>query len=180
MPNQKKIFTVANLTQKIKDAKSLILADYQGLSVAQINRLRDQIKAVGGEFEVVKNRLLKIASDEAKIELDDQVLTGPTAILWAWENELEAIKTLENFAKENNSPKIKSGLFEGKIISAEKIKQLAQIPGKKELQAKLVGALCSPAYGLVNSLSWNLKKLVYVLSEKAKGGEDHGWSKHPT
>jgi len=172
MPNQKKIFTVANLSQKLKDAKALVLADYQGLSVAQINELREKVKETGAEFEVVKNRLLKIAAGEAKIKLDDQVLTGPTAVLWAWKNELKAIKTLENFAKENNAPKAKSGLFEGEIISVEKIKQLAQIPSQKELQAKLVGALFSPVYGLANSLSWNLKKFLYLLSEKARGGED--------
>ena len=171
MPTQKKVFTVQNLSQKLKDAKTLVLADYRGLSVGQMTDLRGKVKQVGGEVEVVKNRLLKIAAKEAKVEIDDQILTGPTAVIWAWEDQIQPLKALDTFAKENDLPKAKFGLFEGKIISIEKIKELANLPSQDELRAKLVGALHSPTYGLVNSLNWNLKKLVYILKTKSEGGD---------
>jgi len=170
--NQRKIFTVENLTQKLKDAKALVLADYRGLSVAQMTKLRNQVSEAGGELEVVKNRLLGIASSQAKIKIDDQVLEGPTAVLWAWEDEIQPLKALYEFSKESDLPKIKFGIFEGEIIAPDRIVELAKLPGKNELQAKLVGALCSPSYRLVNSLSGNLRKLVYILrqeGEKVKG-----------
>lgn len=164
MPTQRKIFTVQNLAQKLKDAKSLVLADYRGLSVEQMSQLRQETRKAGGEIEVVKNRLLRIAAKEAKIKLDDQALTGPTIVVWAFEDELEPLKKMDKISKEFGLPKAKSGLFEGIIISAEQVSQLAKIPGKEELQGNLVGSLYSPLYGLHQSMTWNLKKLVYALS----------------
>ena len=163
MPTQKKIFTVQNLAQKLKDAKSLVLADYRGLSVEQMGELREKTKEAGGEIEVVKNRLLKIAAKMADIDIDDQALTGPTIAIWAFEDEVSPLKSVEIFKKEFGLPKAKSGIFEGKIISADEVNLLANLPGKEELQAKLVGSLSSPLYGFHHSLSWNLRKLVYAL-----------------
>jgi large subunit ribosomal protein L10 len=172
MPSQKKSFTVANLTAKLKDAKALVLADYRGLSVEQMTELRQKLAESGGQLEVVKNRLLSLAAKEAKVSLDQKSLAGPTAAVWANEDEMALIKTLYKFSQENELPKIKSGLFEGQIITAEKVKTLAKLPGLDQLRAKLVGSLQSPAYGLVNSLRWNLSQLVYVLKavEKNQGG----------
>jgi large subunit ribosomal protein L10 len=167
MPTQRKIYTVQNLTQKLKDAKSLVLADYRGLSVEQINQLRRQAKAVGGELQVVKNRLLKIAAGQAKVNLEDQALTGPTVALWAWENELSPLKVLAQFQQEFGLPLPKIGIFAGETVSGEEIGRLAKIPSQDQLQVKLVGALSSPTFRLVNALEWSLRKLVYVLRAKA-------------
>lgn len=170
MVPQKKIFTVQNLTQKLKDTKALVLADYQGLSVSQMADLRAQVKKAGGELEVVKNRLLGRAAKEAKVKIADEALAGPTAALWAWEDEIGPTKALFNFAQDAGSPKIKFGIFEGKTISLERIKQLASLPTMEELRKRLVNTLQSPAFGLVNALNWNMKKLIVIL--KTKGGEN--------
>lgn len=172
MPTSKKIFTVQNLTEKLKDAQVLILSDYRGLSMAQLDNLRKAIKEAGGELEIIKNTLLKRAADEAKVKIEDEVLTGPTAALWTWELEIGPLKALHSFAEEAGLPKIKFGRFEGQAISLERIKELAQLPGLEGLKAQLVGRLQSPLYGLVSNLQGNLRKLVYVL--KAKGGEING------
>lgn len=163
MATQRKILTVANLAQKLKDAKTVVLADYQGLDVAQISELRFQIKEVDGEFEVVKNTLLKRAALQAKSPLNDTVLAGPTAVLWAWKDEIAPLKVMAKFAAENNFPKAKAGLLGDQVLSAEKIAQLATLPSQKELQTSLVGFLNAPIYGLVSSLQGNLRKLVYTL-----------------
>ncbi len=170
MVQQRKIFTVQNLTQKLKDTQALVLADYRGLTVEQMGELRAKIKKAGGELEVIKNRLLGRAAKEAKVEIDDEALTGPTAALWAWEDKIEPIKALYQFAQESGLPKIKFGIFDEETVSLERIKQLATLPSSEELKAKLVGTLKSPTFRLTSSLNSNLTKLILVL--KAKGGEN--------
>lgn len=169
MTTQRKIYTVQNLAEKLKQAKTIVLADYHGLNVSQLSDLRRKIKKVGGEFEVVKNTLLNRAAEETKIKIDPEVLKGPTAALWAYEDQIAPLKVLMDFVRVNELPKIKFGLLDQIVTPIERIKELASIPSKEELKARLVGILKSPTFGLVNSLNWNLKKIVYIL--KAKGGE---------
>ena len=157
MVNQKKSQIVEELTEKLKKAKSFVLADYSGLPVSQQQELRSQIKAVGGEFTVAKNTLLKLAFKQQVGEIK-----GPTAILFSYEDEIAAIKVLVNFSKEFELPKIKTGFFEGEIIEKEAIFALAEIPAKKELQAQLVYTINSPISGLVNALSSDIRKLINI------------------
>ncbi len=184
MVNQKKSQIVEELTEKLKKAKSLVLADYSGLPVSQQQELRSQIKAAGGEFTVAKNTLLKIAlrQDSPGQDSPDAVRTvleklgeeikGPTAILFSYEDEIAAIKVLVNFSKEFELPKIKAGFFEGEIIEKEAIFALAEIPGKKELQAQLVYTINSPISRLVNVLSSDIRKLIFIISNLKRGGEN--------
>lgn len=172
MAKQDKVYTVQNLVEKLKQAKTVVLTDYHGLKVSQINELRQNIKKEGGEFEVVKNTLLNRAANETKIKIEPDVFKGPTAVLWAYEDQISPLKTLVNFIKINELPKIKFGLLNQMATPIERIKQLANLPSQEELKAKLVFTLQSPVYGLNNALSWNLRKLVLVL--KAKGGEQNG------
>jgi len=169
MPNTKKIFTVQNLAEKLKQAKGLILTDYSGLNVSQINNLRKEIKKAGGEFEVVKNNLIRLAAQNSQLATNDWQLTGPTAALWIYNQDLSPLKILDNFIKQTELPKIKFGFWEGEVLEKEKISQLANLPGIDHLRAQLLASLQSPTFRLANALSWNLKKLILVL--KAKGGE---------
>jgi large subunit ribosomal protein L10 len=168
MATQRKILTVENLAQKLKDAKSVVLTDYQGLDVKQISNLRSLVKEAGGEFEVVKNTLLRRAAADAKAPLEDAVLTGPTAVLWSWEDEISPLKVMDKFAAENEFPKAKAGLLGDQVLSADKIRELAALPGQSELQTRLVGFLNAPIYGLVSNLQGNLRKLVYTLQAVSK------------
>ena len=116
MATSKKIFTVQNLTEKLKDAQVLVLSDYRGLSMTQLDDLRKAIKKAGGELEIVKNTLLKRAAGEAKVKIEDEILTGPTAALWTWETKLGPLKALSDFAEETGLPKIKFGRFDVKLF----------------------------------------------------------------
>lgn len=169
MVAQKKIFTVQNLTQKINDAKALYLADYRGLDVLQMTDLRKAVKKAGGELEVVKNRLFKLALKDSviKIDLDKFELTGPTVILWANDDEITPLKALVKFAQENSFPDLKIGFFDRELLGVEKVKQLALIPSRKNLEAKLVRIISGPTYGLINALNWNLKRIVLALKSIA-------------
>ncbi len=173
MPTTKKIFTVQNLAEKFKQAKGLILTDYSGLKVSQINELRNEIKKAGGEFEVVKNTLLALAVEKSlpRVPLSG-ILRGPTAALWLYQEDFSPLKALDNFIKRSELPKIKFGFWQGEEISLERIKELANLPGLSELQTRLVSLLQSPSSRLVWALNSNLAKLVFILKTKAGGGEN--------
>lgn len=173
MPTQRKIFTVANLGEKFKQAKGLVLSDYSGLNVSQMNELRQLVLQAGGEFEVVKNTLLNLAAKNAKVTIAPEALQMPTAALWLYENQIKPLKAFFQFVDQNLSPKPKFGLVEGMAITVERLKELASLPTKKELQAKLTATLKSPLFGLNQVLNWNQQKLVFVL-KSIKGGEKNG------
>ncbi len=175
MPAQKKIFAVENLTAQIKDAKAVVLTDYRGLNVPQMQDLRRAIKKAGGKLEVAKNTLLKLAlkkSDIKKPEIES-TLVGPTAVLFAEKDKVSPLKALVSFAREHGLPKLKIGFVEGKVLVKEKLEELALMPSRPELVTKLVGLLSSPTYGLVSVLKWNQTRLVLTIKEiqKSKGGE---------
>jgi len=184
MPTQKKVFTVDNLTEKLKQAKALILADYSGLKVSQINELRAEIKKAGGEFEVIKNTLLSLAAKNAQssqpkagrplAEKSNFQIEGPTVALWIYEEDITPLKNLYTFIKKNELPKLKLGFWNGEQITVDKIKQLANLPSLEQLRANLVGQLKSPLYRLHQDLNWNIQKLVLILksaSGRTRGGE---------
>jgi len=178
MKKSQKFFTVDNLKEKLKAVKALILTDYSGLKVEQINQLRQDIKKSGGEFEVVKNTLLNKASENSELKIEKDKLEGNTAALWLYSDDLAPLKTLAAFIKKNELPKLKFGFWDKGLIETEKIKELANLPSLTELQARLVGFLKSPLSGLTYNLKGNLFKLVYLLKARgftlseAKGGEN--------
>ena len=178
MKKSQKMFTVDNLTEKFKQAKSLIFTDYSGLKVDQINKLRQEIKKAGGEFEVVKNTLLRKASQNGEWRMENEQLNGPTAALWIYNDDISPLKVLDKFIKKNELPKIKLGFWGKESLDAEKIIQLANIPGLEELRVKLIGFLKSPFYRLTNALNCDIRKLVVILKTAStkvsavKGGEN--------
>lgn len=168
MVQQKKIFFVQNLAEKIKDAKAVYLTDYKGLDVSQMSQLRKKIQEAGGQLEVVKNRLFKLALKKSEqVKDEDLELTGPTAILWANQDVISPLKALVEFAKENSLPTLKIGIFEEEIIGKEKMQELAEIPPRNQLETRLVGNIYAPLFGLYNALSWNRQKLIYALKNIA-------------
>ena len=170
MKKSQKIFTVDNLSEKLKQAKSLIFADYSGLKVVEINKLRQEIKKAGGEFEVIKNTLLTKASQGNEWQIEEEQLKGPTVALWIYNDDISPLKILDKFIKKNELPKIKFGFWNKEMINEERIIQLANLPGIEEMRARLTGFLKSPLYRLTTNLNSNVLKLLYLL--KAKGGEN--------
>lgn len=161
MPNQKNISIVNDLKERIEKSKSVVVTDYQGLTHKQAEELHKNVKTQGGEFLVVKNSLLKIASGKI-------ASTGPTAVLLAYEDEILPLKEMAKFIKANSLPKIKGSYFGDQEYTGAETESLAKLPGKSDLQAMLVGRLSSPMYGLLYALNGNLNKLVYVLSQIKK------------
>jgi large subunit ribosomal protein L10 len=169
MKKQDKIFTVQNLAAKLKEAKTVVLTDYQGLTAEQIGQLRTLVKNVGGELVVVKNTLLQRALEDASLPAPEN--EGPTAIIIANEDEIEPIKTLSQYQKNLGLPKFKSGIWEDRLITAEELEELGQLPGREQLLIKLTSLLRSPGIRMISSLSGNQRKLILIL--KTKGGTPH-------
>jgi len=152
------------LVEKLSRIKSAVFAIYSGLSTKEMNELRAKLEEAGLEALVAKLTLFARAAKEVGINLDESIFTGPTLIVFNYEDELRAAKIIKDFAKTHEALQIEGGIFEGSTIGAEKVKALAAIPSREELYAKLVTLIQSPASGLVNVLKANLSKLVYVLN----------------
>ncbi len=167
MPSQKileqKKQIVSELSEKIKNAKSFVLADYRGLTVEQDTELRRALRKEGVEYKVVKNRLTKLAMEQNGFDSIVPYLEGPTAIALS-EDPVAPSKVLSEFAKKYEKLELKVGVVEGKVIDLEGIKALASLPSKEVLIAKVLGGLQAPIYGLVNVLNGNLRGLAVVLN----------------
>jgi large subunit ribosomal protein L10 len=171
---QQKENTVAQLSDKLSQAKSVVFTNYQGLTMSQLSDLRKQIRSQGGEYTITKNNLLKLVFKNNNTEISDtSALEGPTALLISFEDEVLPIKTLAKAFKELQIGEVKGGLLSNKFLAAAKVNQLATLPSQDELRAKVVGALGGPLYGIVGVLQANLRNLVYALDQvrRQKGGE---------
>lgn len=170
MPSQKNKDTVISLKEKIAKSKSVVLADYRGLTVNLQQKLRRQVRAAGGELLVIKNRLLKIAFKEEGYDLEPILasFTGPSITLLAYEDELAPIKALAEFAKQNELPKFKAGFLNKAPLTGQQVETLANLPTKIELIAKTVGTLKAPLTGIVNVLQGNIRNLIYALKALQK------------
>ena len=145
---------VKNLAERMKSAKVIILTDYRGINVEDVTKLRADLRSANAEYKVIKNNIVKRALDmNGESGLDD-LLVGPTAVLMGDEDYLEPSKVLYNFSKENDFYKIKGGIIDGKVMTAEEIITLAKLPSKQELVAKLAGCLLA-----------NISKLAVALDQ---------------
>ncbi len=138
--NQKKE-EVTKLANKIKEAKLVLLTDYRGINVEDVTTLRADLRKANTEYTVIKNNITKRALAEAGIEGLEDKLVGPTAVIMSNEDYLEPSKTIYEFTKNNEYYKIKGGVVDGKVMSAEEIITLAKLPSRETLLSMLAGAL---------------------------------------
>lgn len=138
--NQKKE-EVTKLANKIKEAKLVILADYRGINVENVTALRADLRKTNTEYSVIKNNITRRALQEAGIEGLDEQLVGPTAVIMNNEDYLEPSKAIYEFTKTNEYYKIKGGVIDGKVMTAEEIITLAKLPSRDTLLSMLAGAL---------------------------------------
>lgn len=136
--NEKKA-VVAEITDKIKNSESVILFQYQGLTVADLSQLRNKLRDADAEVKVYKNTLLKRAVDDLHLSLDG-FLEGPNAILFG-KNLLEPIKVIADFAKENDKLDIRVGIISGDVADINTIREYASIPSREGLLTMLAGGM---------------------------------------
>ncbi|MBT5337794.1 50S ribosomal protein L10 [Candidatus Falkowbacteria bacterium] len=162
---QQKQEAIDQIVAKIKDAKGLVIANHEGLTVNDSQVLREKCKEQNVEFVAVKKTLLKLALESAGIkDADTKSMTGGLAIAISGEDEVAPAKILKDFAKTHSQVVFCGGVLEGTLVSAEQVGKLADLPSKLELLAKVVGSIKAPVTGFVNVLSGNLRGLVNVLN----------------
>lgn len=167
MQKQQKIEAVLELKEKLAKSKSLVLADYRGLTHQQLEQIKKGLKVVGAEFIVIKNTLLKKAAD-TKYQIPDTDLEGPSATLFSYEDEIAPLSVLAKFIKSFGLPKIKIGFINDKAYDEKQVLQIAALPSREVLMATLAAGLKSPIYGLHYALQWNLRKLDLILRAQAQ------------
>jgi large subunit ribosomal protein L10 len=168
MPNERKIQIVEDLKEKLAKARGVVLADYQGLSVPEVEALRKQLKDSKADLQIVKNTLLQLSLQNTKYRIPNTKLEGPTAVVLSRKDEIEPLKTLYDFVKEHKALEVKGGFFEGVWTAAEKLKTIAALPSREVLLAKVVGMMQSPISRFVNVGKANQTKLVKILKNSQK------------
>ncbi|HEV7203606.1 MAG TPA: 50S ribosomal protein L10 [Jatrophihabitans sp.] len=173
MPNSEKISAVGEITEHFSSSSAAVITEYRGLTVKQITDLR---RALGRDttYAVVKNTLTKRAAADAGIPLDESLLTGPTAIAFVKGDAVEAAKGLRDFAKAHPLLVIKGGVLDGKPLSADEVKQIADLESREVLLAKLAGALKAlptRAAGLFQAPLSQMARLAKALEEKKPAGD---------
>jgi large subunit ribosomal protein L10 len=162
MPTARKETTVSELTAKLAEAKNLFLTDYAGLTVADITKLRGELRKDGNTYSVVKNTLFRIAAGDLATQLET-FLAGPTGIVFAGADPVAPAKALKTFSDTVKRVAVKAAYIDGQVVDAAQVDRLAKLPPKIDLIASLVGTLANPIRGLVTVLSGNQSGLVRVL-----------------
>jgi large subunit ribosomal protein L10 len=169
---QRKEELVSQYVEWINRSQAIMMTEYTGLSMKNMDLLRGKIREVGGEFHIVKNTLGKVAIEQLGLRLPEDLLVGSTAAAFAFEDAPAVAKVLTDFAKESEFVKIKAGYLEGNFISADEIKALADLPPLPVMRAQLLGVLVAPASKLVRTLAEPARQLAAVLQAYADKDND--------
>ncbi|WP_301107675.1 50S ribosomal protein L10 [Sporosarcina sp.] len=135
---------VTEIADKLKEAASVVVVDYRGLTVSQVTELRKQLRDAGVEFKVYKNSMARRAAEAAGLEGLNEHLTGPNAIAFSNEDVVAPAKILNDFAKKNEKLEIKAGVIEGTVASEADVKALATLPSREGLLSMLLSVLQAP------------------------------------
>lgn len=170
MARPDKAAAVAELAESFRESNGAVLTEYRGLSVKQLQELRRSL-GQSASYAVAKNTLTKIAAKDAGVELDEGMLTGPTAIAFINGDPVDAAKGLRDFAKANSELVIKGGILDGKLLDADELKKLADLESREVLLAKLAGGMkanLSKAAALFSAPLSKTARTVAALQDKAQ------------
>ena len=144
---------VAEIKEKLEKAQAVVLAKYQGLTVEEDTLLRKNLREAGIEYKVYNNTLVTLAVKELGIEGFDEYLEGPVSIAFGYDDVTAPARILNDFAKDHKALELKAGIVDGELYDAAKIQQLATIPSKEVLIAKLLGSIKSPISSFARVIS---------------------------
>jgi large subunit ribosomal protein L10 len=166
---------VADLVERLRGSDTLIVADYRGLSVSELDDVRTKLLEHGARFSVVKNTLTKRAASEAGLETLTALLDGPTAIAFVGDGDMVAVaKTLNDTAKRTRVLEIKGGILQGAPLEAGQVVELAALPPADVLKGQVLGAIVGPLSSIVGLFAAPLQDLVGLLDARVDqlGGPD--------
>ncbi len=164
MQKELKIRSVKDIKEKFEKSKVIVLTDFKGLTMSQMTTLRKKLKPIDAEFKVYKNTLISRAIKDKAYDGIDPLLTGSTAIVFGYSDQLAPTKVISQFMKENEKLSVKGGLLDGKFIDPKTISVLAKLPSREVLLAKLLGTMKAPITNFVLDCKGILTKFVIALS----------------
>jgi large subunit ribosomal protein L10 len=170
---EKKEQVVAELVERLRSTDTLIVADYRGLSMKEIDGVRGELLQHGARFSVVKNTLTRRAAEEAGVEALKDFLEGPTAIAFVGDGDMVAVaKTLSDTARRTKVLAVRGGILQGETITADQVRDLATLPPLDVLQGQVLGAIVGPMTAVVGLFTAPLRDLVNVLDARIQQLEE--------
>jgi large subunit ribosomal protein L10 len=165
---EKKSEIVSQYGKWLEQSQAIVLTEYIGMTVKDMDELRARIREAGGEFHIVKNTLLKRTFEEAGLEMKDEHFIKTTAIGFAFEDPPALAKAMTDFAKGSDFLKIKAGYLENRLMSAAEVTSLANVPPLPVMRATLLSTILAPASQLVRTLSEPGRQVAAVLKAFAE------------
>jgi large subunit ribosomal protein L10 len=171
---------VAELVERLRESDTLIVADYRGLTMSEIDNVRTELLKHGARFTVVKNTLTKRAAEEAGVDSLVELLEGPTAIAFVLEGDMVAVaKSLNDTARQTKVLSLKGGILQGQPVGADEVQKLAALPPMNVLQGQVLGAVVGPLNAIVGLFTAPLRDLVGVLDARINQLQEQGESAEP-
>lgn len=172
LTRQQKEGVVQEMERSVADAVATVFVSFNGLTLAEVNELRDKLFEQGCSMRVVPKRLLRISMQNAKLDFDPTQFEGQIAVVTG-NDAVAPAKILSQFVKGKETIELRAGVLEGGVISLDQVQALATLPGREEMLAKLVGTLAAPMSGLVRVFSGVQRQTVYVLQAIADQKENN-------
>ena len=166
---------VAELVERLRESDTLIVADYRGLTMSEIDGVRTELLKHGARFSVVKNTLTKRAAEEAGVTGLVELLDGPTAIAFVLEGDMVAVaKSLNDTARQTKVLSLKGGILQGQPVGPDEVQKLAALPPANVLQGQVLGAVVGPLNAIVGLFTAPLRDLVGVLDARIQQLQEEG------
>jgi len=169
---QKKQELVADYLARISQAELLVITDYRGLTMKQMQELRRSLAPFGASFQVIKNTLFRLALQQARRPIPEQLLEGPTAVGYCFGDVAAATRAMSDFARSSGVLQIRGGLLSHQILDAEAVRAVATLPPREVLIAQVLAGMQGPIGGLVNVLGGTLRGLINVLDARRRQLEE--------
>ncbi len=149
---------------KVEKAQVALVTEYKGYTVEEITKLRRELQKQGGDYMVTKNTLTKVAVKGTEFEALTDLMKGPIAIAFGFEDQVSPAKVVSQFIKESKKGEILGAVMEGNLLSADEAKALANLPSKEELYAKMLGSINSPATGITLGINGVMAALTRAVA----------------
>ncbi len=163
---EKKERLVEDLSEKLSRSTALIMAEYRGLSTAELTTLRNKLRELDTGFHVVKNSLVKLAMEEAGLPWEQSLFDGPTAIGFCYEEVPGPAKVFVDFSTESKVLSVRGALLGRELLTAAQVAELASLPSGEVLIAQVIGRISGPLVGLVNVLNAPVRDFLYLLQAR--------------